>query len=598
MKLEKIEIKNYRSLFVDAENNHLVLELGDGMNSIVGPNNCGKSNVFRALAVALDEKFEFNRSLDMPSVWDGYSKPVITLTFRVPEKGRPSMERTLLKYLEEYERELNPALTKTLAQQGIFKLRVTIEVGADAAGSRRTVFVVQGVGARSLPDDHPKAMKALKQFTKCCHFVLIRSGQSLESLLEGKFRDILRTVLLEHAGSEFAHAQQSREDYVVGLQDGLLKSLTERIDSELQELFPEIKSVNLVPDVGTLDDTLTRMRVEVGDAAVTDLAEKGTGVRGGLIVAILRHLADTAKRSMIFAVEEPETFLHPAAQESLREDLEALAQRDQVSLIVATHSPYIVSREPDAKVIALDKGPDGRTAVVKECGGSEQLAGALGGLFRGRVIAPFLDRTTDLDEDGRGVLIVEGGTDVEFLRIAARAAGREDLLDGITIIPAGTGVLGAGAGGASLVVMQALVARSTTSLPIVVLLDNDDPGLQAANMLAQIGAKTKDWKRKKNLLTYHQAFTELPTTFPVEAEDLWPQSLLAAYVGGGNELLLLSAKSKYPSPIGGWRYELTTSAKWPLVEHLDETVKNGHCDRWVAMLELINKGFDYSPSLA
>jgi putative ATP-dependent endonuclease of OLD family len=55
MKLERIEIKNYRSLFHDYDaRSSFTLDLGDGVNAIAGPNNVGKSNVFRALALALD----------------------------------------------------------------------------------------------------------------------------------------------------------------------------------------------------------------------------------------------------------------------------------------------------------------------------------------------------------------------------------------------------------------------------------------------------------------------------------------------------------------------------------------------------------------
>ena len=49
MKLATIEIQNYRSLFGDDDNkNHLRLELADGINTIVGPNNVGKSTIGRA----------------------------------------------------------------------------------------------------------------------------------------------------------------------------------------------------------------------------------------------------------------------------------------------------------------------------------------------------------------------------------------------------------------------------------------------------------------------------------------------------------------------------------------------------------------------
>src|SRR5690606_36204540 len=101
------------------------------------------------VALALDPAFSFNRQRDMPSVWPTWSKPVVTLTFQVHAKSSP--ERTLLKRLEEYEKQVNPKLIKTYASQGEVRLRVTIEQnGDDPRGSRQRAFVVKGVGALKL----------------------------------------------------------------------------------------------------------------------------------------------------------------------------------------------------------------------------------------------------------------------------------------------------------------------------------------------------------------------------------------------------------------------------------------------------------------
>jgi putative ATP-dependent endonuclease of OLD family len=587
MKLERIEIKNFRSLFPDSSDKPFVLELGDGMNTIVGPNNCGKSNVFRALAVALDPDYLFNRSMDMPAVYRGWSKPSITLTFRVPEKRRHQTEKTLLKYLDEYEHKAYPQIQSTFASQGIVKLRVTIEGGDDSVGARREVFVASGAGALSLPDNDPQAVRALRQFHKCLHFVLIRSGQDLESLMEGKFRDILRTVLKEDAAQQYANAEQGRTRYLEELRTGLLQPLTARIASELKDVFPEISGAELTPDVPGLEQTLTGMRVNVSDAAVTDLAEKGTGVRGGLIVAILRHLADAGKRSMLFAVEEPETFLHPGAQEALREDLEGLAERDDVSLIVASHSPYIVSRADGAKVFALDKNRRGRTVLVDSASGAEPQAAVIGGLFRGRMVADLLDRAANVDVSSRGVVVVEGSTDVAYMQIAARVARRPELVADLTLVPAGAGVLGDHPGGASLAVMQALLTRNCTDLPVAAVFDNDEPGREAENMLAQIGKKTGEWKKGRTLLNYHHGFDPAMKGFALEAEDLWSQRVTREFVAAHGEEVVVKHRLTRPKPLGGFQYDLHGHAKGEFVQYLEMNARPSDCQTWVAFLETV-----------
>ena len=95
----------------------------------------------------------------------------------------------------------------------------------------------------------------------------------------------------------------------------------------------------------------------------TPLSEKGTGVRGGVLVAMLRYLAENSRRSMIFCIEEPEAFLHPGAQEELRDDLEALAERRDVSLLITTHSPFVISRNAKSRVISVAKNGFGKAVI-------------------------------------------------------------------------------------------------------------------------------------------------------------------------------------------------------------------------------------------
>ena len=60
MRLEHVEIRDYRSIFVDDGGQPFRLDLAEGANTLVGQNNCGKSNVLRAVSIALDPNHEFS----------------------------------------------------------------------------------------------------------------------------------------------------------------------------------------------------------------------------------------------------------------------------------------------------------------------------------------------------------------------------------------------------------------------------------------------------------------------------------------------------------------------------------------------------------
>lgn len=563
MKLTKVHIRNYRSIFGD---DWLTVLLSEGMNALVGPNNCGKSNILRAVGMALDPDFPFDRTVDLPGPLQ-WAFPKVVLEFSCEAKYGP--EKTLLKYVADYERSAAKG-KKTFADEGKLLYQVQYS-GSESSGARRQEWFQARAGARR--GDPELLEKALRQFGKALRLVTIESGQSLESVLEGKFREILHSVVRENLKDEFAAAEGHRQDYTQGLGDQLLGPLRERMGEVLSELFPEMSDVNLVPSVSSIDQTLSEVAVHLRDAVETPLAAKGTGVRGGVMVAMLRYLAENSRRSMIFCVEEPEAFLHPGAQEELRDDLEALAERSDVTLLITTHSPFVISRDPKASVIAITKNGHGQTLSTGSAAGDEPRASLLGDLFRDAALPDLMERVDRLPEDALAFLIVEGDTDEGFLRIAATKAKRKDLLDGIAIIPSG---------GADKLVTQALLTKQLTDRPILTLLDYDEIGKDAANRLAKLG-----FQNKKEILSYRAVFKGSGDLTGLEAEDLWPDHLHESFVAKHGKDVL--AEQKRIGKDGIWHYGYTKAGKELIGDYLKKSVKQSDTDRWVELMKMVRE---------
>lgn len=228
-------------------------------------------------------------------------------------------------------------------------------------------------------------------------FVLIRSGEGLEDFLAGRFREVLRNVLRDGFHTQVEQATALREKYVSGLKSSLLDVLEQHLAAKLGQIVPEITALDLTPLVPDLDATIASADIRVTDVARTGLAEKGTGIRGGLLVAMLRYLTEHSRRSLIFAVEEPESFLHPEAQIELRRDLEAVAERPDATLLVTTHSPFILSPSEDARVFRLGERDDGGTLLLAEASDDEPRADVIAGLFGGSSIPRLLDEAAIVD---------------------------------------------------------------------------------------------------------------------------------------------------------------------------------------------------------
>jgi putative ATP-dependent endonuclease of the OLD family len=553
VKLTKVRIKAYRSI---SHADGMSLPLGSGVNAFVGPNNVGKSNVMRAVALAFGEDIDgFDLAADSPANLR-WSRPRVTLDFRV--ENPTNAEKTLLARANALEREVNGG-GPTYADLNRIVLRVKY-----SAEGRQEYLVTRGAGDRRASET--ANAKVVEQLHRCVRFVLIRSGEALDDFLRGRFSDVLGNVLAETQGKILDEARVQRATYVDALRHTLLAPVSQRVLEELCELVPEIGSVELVPSVPEIEETIRSAAIRLSDAAPTDLAAKGTGVRGGLLVAMLRYLAEASKRSLVFAVEEPESFLHPKAQEVIRDDLEQLAERSDVTLLVSTHSPLILSRAAAAKHFALQKDESGSTSVGMSVAGDGTHTDVIAGLYSSMLLPQVLEEvaSAELPNPCVAIVVVEGVTDVTYLRAAALRAGRSDLLDGFHVIAGG---------GAKQAAVQAVLWKSRGVSPVLALLDGDEHGKGAKRLLVD------DFKfQGPQVLTYER----WAKGKDVVAEHLLPEKLFERFFDvNGQEAMA----GRYRAPNGQWRFEVRAEYKATFARYVEEEARVDDLTLFIEVLE-------------
>jgi predicted ATPase len=563
MKLKAISVRNFRS-YINAKGEQAHrLALGDGLNLLIGPNNCGKSNLLRAVALALQDSggVDFSREFDIPSQLS-WAYPVISLELSC-DKNK-SVEKTLLALLHDYER--SAGARRTHAENSELTLRVTYR-----SSTRDVVFAARGISAKK--GDPEKLARALAQFKKCIRFIYLRSGESLGNFLSGTFRELLHTVRQEHLADQVAKAESRREEFIAKLRDELLTPLGDHVKEELQHVMPEVRSVLVMPFVPSLEEILSRAEVTIKDSADTSLLNKGTGVRGALLVALLTYLARHSRRSLILAVEEPECFLHPRAQQELRDNLRDLAKRGDVSLLVTTHSPFLLSRCPSTRITALSKTPDGRTILGSQIRGDDRHAGVVTPLF-GETLTPTLLDLVKPPKDGvRAILVVEGHTDKRYIEAALSVSGRMELLDGIEIREYG---------GAHKAAVQAILIRQMLSsqLPIGVLLDSDQFGKSAKEL------RTGKFKwNGRHVFSYRQ-WRKDQSNAPAEAEDMFEYALLKRFMDK-QPPSVVAETSQYKDQ--SFHYGFTQEGKEAFLNFIETELRAEYVGRWVAMLTEIRK---------
>lgn len=557
MKLTRATIQNYRSFPERTD-----LALAEGMNALVGPNNCGKSNFIRAVGMALDPDYSFDAASDVPGQRK-FAFPRTTLTFTC--EGKTSSEKTLLRYAREYERSVVGPGKPTYAEAGEIRLVVTYRGNQTSGQARQEYLASRGAGDRR--GDSALNAKAIKQLRKVVRFATVDTGESISSVLNGKFRDILHGVLKEHMATEFGEAVDARGKYVGGLQEQLLMPLRGRLLGNAVRLFPEVNELDLIPKVSSIEETLSNVDIRINDSVDTPLAAKGMGVTGAVVIALLRYLADASKQSLIFAIEEPESFLHPGAQEELRDDLEGLAERNDITLLVTTHSPFILSRAPKAQVIAIEKGGDGASRIAASARGDEPQASAISGLFGDGSIPQMLDRYAAVPATAEAILLVEGETDVACLDAAATSLGRSKELARVHLIPAG---------GTDPLTVQAILLRAETSRPVVALVDSDENGRKARDLLTKRFAFPK-----ADVLEYGKI---LGSSLDVEAEWFFEADFMQEFVDANDEEVVLKSKQK----LGGeFRYDFTPAGKGLFVDWVRENGSRRTMSRWADVLDAL-----------
>jgi energy-coupling factor transporter ATP-binding protein EcfA2 len=227
-----------------------------------------------------------------------------------------------------------------------------------------------------------------------------------------------------------------------------LAGLEAALESELSNwdvtvsIKVEAPSIDRIFELGT--------KVMIDDGHLTEAERKGHGFQRALIFALLRTWANVtrptavpnkdeltprkASSSAVFAVEEPELFLHPHAQRQLHGVLRSLSQLPERQVFLCTHSPAFIDIEEyqGLGVVCKENPKEGTTA--KQC--TRDLFGTGDADEKARFhMAGWLNPDRGELFFAREVVLVEGETEERVLPVLASKLGRR--VDDVTVVDCG-----------------------------------------------------------------------------------------------------------------------------------------------------------------
>lgn len=176
---------------------------------------------------------------------------------------------------------------------------------------------------------------------------------------------------------------------------------------KLKEMSPEIANT-LTPEMSNKAwDTLFSFSFNCDDGIPVN--KRGSGVRRLILLNYFRAEAErktSGDRTVIYAVEEPETSQHPEWQKKLFQALMDLPKNKKTQVIVTTHSPALASLVPIDKIIFIKKDNNITSIQSKNNIDLQEVANTLGVLpdIPASVTSPYI----------KVILCLEGPTDVEF----------------------------------------------------------------------------------------------------------------------------------------------------------------------------------------
>ena len=330
MKLVSFSVRNYRSIIKANK-----LPIGD-MTILVGPNNQGKSNILQALVTALRiitgaRTYRRARAYrydvrDTGFVWER-DFPVQLRE----DNSEARSELTLEFELSDSERaEFRELVGSTLSTN----LRLKLKLGPSSEADFEVT--IQGPAKKSLSSKRKEIAAFIKSHLDFAYIPPVRTSDITVHIVEQMLARALSSIEDDLEYQELLRRIQE-------VQQPVLEDLAESLKETFSDFLPEVKSVELKIEDPSARRALRRScRVLVDDGTKTDLELKGDGIKSLAAIALMRHSSQSElqEKSLVLAIEEPESHLHPESIHRLRRVLDEIAKGHQI--VITTHSPLLV----------------------------------------------------------------------------------------------------------------------------------------------------------------------------------------------------------------------------------------------------------------
>lgn len=352
MRLSSFSVINYRSI-----TNARKIQTNN-MTVLVGKNNEGKSNILRALTLAMDIMKMYAsdpRSLRLSANY------LRSRTRYIWERDYPlSLQERNPNGFSSIDLDFELTATEISAVRDLTGIRLSGHIPVRVSINHSTVKI-------DIPKRGTPAFSNVENKLKIIEYVCFKIDFNFIPAVRTE-GDALRVV--EALIEKQLLTLDSNAEYVaaMGTMDRLRQEVLDHISTQLvgpmRDFLPSVRDIhiNLQKDRrrSTLRDNVS---VIIDDGTPTPLQQKGDGIKSLTALAML-NIPTSRDRVSVIAIEEPESHLHPESARQLYETINALSANHQV--VLTTHSPLFVNRTNLKENIIVDSGKATPVKKIKE----------------------------------------------------------------------------------------------------------------------------------------------------------------------------------------------------------------------------------------
>ncbi|GGE28874.1 ATP-dependent nuclease [Psychroflexus planctonicus] len=347
MKIHKLKIHNFRSI-KDGE------FYFDDYSLLIGENNAGKSNVFRAIRIFYEE-LKFNSNSDFPKFQTDDNESWLEIEFLTDDEEQNTL-RDKYQSSDNILRVRKILTTENTDFKPLIKANQS-NIFAYEKGSLSTNYFY---GAKNISQSKLGSIIYIPEISKVDDNLKLSGPSPLREMINFVVKKaIQKSISFEKLNGAFElfnneFRTEAKEDFSIEeLENDINKEIKNwniKFGLNINAIQPNDIVRNLVSH-HIQDGNLENQTVAIDSF--------GQGVQRHLIYTLLKLSAkyteniekknkkEFSPNLTLILFEEPEAFLHPSQQEKLNISLKELSLGDSQQILITTHSPLFVSKNID-----------------------------------------------------------------------------------------------------------------------------------------------------------------------------------------------------------------------------------------------------------